>query len=527
MPRKHRAPDLEELALRSVGTYITDFGKNLIRPIQEISQQDPDLGLKTLSKLLTAMKYRLSSSVPWHLYDKMAIAALGSIMNLINETRKSYNDFSPIGIFLSEVNVVVSLIEVVVHANLRSIEFAAWPKIMRHVLYNNLHNMTGLEVLDLGSGSAGWRTSDIEKIIINGVATMPNLISFTLCFDCTDNIIAAVGQNCPKLRYIDVTASRSVTDRSIVALSKSRVLREVKLFRTSVSIIGYANLLLAHSRLEDIGRCHEIGNVLEHIREKFDATTENYEKQLYLRSFESRNVAMNHLYLLIAMCPYVTRLSLMCDERISDLTILAALENLTELRLLSCYFYADRVKNLLELTNGRIISLHLEHVDEIDTSALVYISQYCPEIRNLTFYNCELLDHTSSHFRKLPVEPFKYLERIKFVADCASVHLEFLLSHCTNVKFIQLGSSTGIGDTTMKRVFSQNPMSKLEELKILYSDDLSMRTVRLLMQNCGNLRRISELESWQGISSEELRIFREELKTNNFDLDTSPTLSLA
>ena len=523
MPRKHKTPPLEELALRSIGTYITSFGRNLSKPICKISQQDPDLGVKTLNALLKSMKQRLSSNVPWHLYDRMAVEALRSIMNLITETKNTYNDFSPINLFLTEVNIVVSLIEVVVHPHLRTIEFAAWPKIMRHVLYNNLHNMTGLEILDLGSGSAGWRTSDIEKIIINGVTTMPNLISFTLCFDCTDNIIAAVIQNCPRLRYLDVTASRSVTDRSIAALSKSQVLRDVKFFRTSVSICGYANLLLGHSRLEDIGRCDDIGDVFEHIRNKDN----RYDLQFRLRSFESRNVAMNHLYSLISMCPYITRLSLLCDERITDLTILAALKNLTELKLLSCYFYADRVKTLLELTNSRITTLHLEHVDEIDRSALVYISQFCPNVRNLTFYNCELLDHTSTQFRKLPIGPFKYLERVKCVADCASVHLEFLLSHCVNVKFIQLSSSTGIGDTTMKKVFSLNPMTKLEELKILYSADLSMNTVRLLMQNCENLRRLSELESWQGITEDELILFREELKINNVELDTSPTLSLA
>ena len=62
--------------------------------------------------------------------------------------------------------------------------------------------MTGLEVLDLGSGSAGWKTSDIEKIIVNGVSAMPNLMCFILCFDCTDNIITALAQNCKKVTNI-------------------------------------------------------------------------------------------------------------------------------------------------------------------------------------------------------------------------------------------------------------------------------------------------------------------------------------
>jgi hypothetical protein len=88
-----------------------------------------------------------------------------------------------------------------------------------------------------------------------------------------------------------------------------------------------------------------------------------------------------------------------------------------------------------------------------------------------------------------------------------------------------LGSSTGIGDVTMAKVLSKNPMKHLEELKILHSDNLSMKTVHLLMNHCDNLRVLSELESWQGITEEELREFRKELKQKNLDLDIRPTLS--
>lgn len=525
MPRKHQVPVLQELALCSIGKYIAKFGKAIIKPICNISQKDPSIGIKTLQSLLVTMQYNLSSNVPWHLYNDMAIKVLQSIMNLINETKNSFNDYEPIGVFLTEVNVVVSLIEVVIHSNLRTIEFSTWPKIMRHVLYNNLNNMTGLEVLDLGSGSAGWRTSDIEKLIINGVSNMSNLLSFTLCFDCTDNIIAAVGHNCTKLRTIDVTASRSVTDRSINLLLKCHHLREVKLFHTSVTNNGYVDLLLGLPWLENIGRCDEIGEILEIIdTNKKDNNTKPY---FYLKAFESRNIVADDLFLLIDFCPYITSISVMCNEKIEDLTVLAMMENLVELKLLSCSFYADGVGVLLNLTNSRITSLHFEHVDEIDKSALIYISQCCPKLKNLTFYNCDFLDHSSVQFTKLLIPPFKYLQRIKCVADCASAHLEFLLSHCIDIRFIQLGSSTGIDDTTMRRVFNQNRMPKLEELKILYSGGLSMQTVRLLMKNCENLRRLSELESWHDITAEELEIFRKELKINNINLDTSPTLSLA
>lgn len=523
MPRKNKVPTLEELALCSIGEYVTKFGKSIVNKIcnNKINNNNNN---DILDKQLNLMKIRLSTNVPWNIYNDMAKKVLNSIMNLINKTKNSYNDYEPICLFLSEFNVYVNLIDVVIHNNLRTIEFSKWPKIMRHMLYNNLINMSGLEILDLGSGSDGWRTSDIEKLIINGIKNMNNLISFTLCFDCTDNIITAVCNNCKKLQIIDVTASRSVTDRSVNELLKCRYLRDIKLFRTSLTINGYSKLLKNLYYLENIGRCDDIGKILENINKN---NINNNKINLNIKTFESRNITIEHLFYVIDICPYITCLSMMCNEKIQDLRILSTLKNLVELKLLSCDYYGDYVNELLELTNQRLLKLHFEHVDEIDKSALIYISQYCPNIKTLIFYNCDFLDNITTNFHKLIITPFKYLEYIKCIADCASDHLEFLLSHCINIKFIQLGSSTGIGDLTMKNVFNNNCMTKLEEIKILYSSDLSMKTVKLLMKNCENLRRLSELESWHGISPSELDIFRNDLRINNVDLDTSPTLSFA
>ncbi|KAG8034248.1 hypothetical protein G9C98_001332 [Cotesia typhae] len=524
MPQKNKVPVLQELALVSIGKYIALIGSKMIGPVCEISQKNPARAVKLLRSLIQTLKHNLSSNVPWHLYTPMSTKILQSILVLLNETKDTYNDYQPMNLFLSEMNVIVLLIEVVMHPNLRAIEFSRWPKIMRHMLYSNLHNLRGLEVLDLGSGSAGWRTSDIEKLIINGVSAMSNLTALTLCFDCTDNIITALGNNCQKLRCLDVTSSRSVTDRSIPALLKCHQLRDVKLFRTSITVTGYADLLLGLRWLENIGRCDDIGDILEIIYER-----ESNNKCLYLKSFESRSIITGYLYLLITVCPFITSLSIMCNDEMDNLSILSVLECLTELKLMSCNFYADGVGVLLEMTQSKIESLHLEHVDEIDRTALVCISQYCPRLKSLTFYNCDFIDpviNAGIRYDNLKVRPFKCLERIKCVADCAKSHLEFLLSHCTDIKFIQLGSSTGIDDTTMKKVFALNRMSKLEELKILYSSDLSMRTVRLLMKNCDNLRRLSELESWHGITEEELVNFRNELKIQNVNCDTIVKINL-
>lgn len=523
MPRKHQVHKLVDLALHSIGEFVIIFGRSLTKHICVISKANPEYGHAKLHSMLEFMKHLLSYNIPRHLYDKMSRTVLTAIVNLVKETRGTYNDYALTTTFLSEITVALHLTEVVVDTHLRMIEFSAWPKIMRHILYNKLPDMIGLEVLDLGSGSAGWRTSDIEKVIISGITAMPNLVCFVLCFDCTDNIIAALAQNCKKLQQLDVTASKSVTERSIGPLLSCKYLKEIKLCKTSVTVSGYATLFLEHLNIEDIGRCDEFGYVLENIHQK----DINSASSFHIKKFECRNLNAEHLYLLIDMCPYITSLCILRDERIMDLTILAALNYLKELKLLSCDFYTHGIKTLLEIKGCTIASLHLEHVDGIDLNALISISQYCPNINSLVFYNCELLEQGPVYPRKFAVSPFQNLERIKCVAECANMHLEFLLSYCKNIKFIQLGSSTGIGDETIRRIFSQNPMHKLEELKILYSHDLSMKTIQLLMQSCDNLYRLSELENWQGISPAELNMFREELKNTNINLDTSPSLSFA
>lgn len=519
MPRKKTPGSLQELALKSIRHVVLTVGRRLISVAgsPQVTYEAESLVLKSS---IERMNEALFSNVPWYYFDKLSQVILETVNELLIETRTEFDYCLPIHIFAARMNVVVKMTLLAIHSQLKSIDFSAWPKVMRNVLYQNLFKMTGLEILDLGSGSGGWETSDIEKSILCGVVQMKNLVSLCLCFDCTDHILSVVGQNCTLLQKLDVTSSRSVTDRSVPALLNCTRLKQLFLYRTSVSVDGHAELLSSLPQLEDLGRCDEFGYILERIR-----ISGKYQGPFKLRNFQSRDVTSSHLYLLTSMCPQVTHVSIFHDERISDLTLLSQLEQLTELKLLSCDFFSDNIKPLLEAKGSNLTWLHLEHVEEINLNALIYISQYCPLLKKLVLYNCEFLDHTSISLRALDIPPFRHLEKITCIAECAQAHLEFLLSNCFNIRFIQLGSSTGITDAIMAKVLAANPMKKLEELRILYSDDLSMQTVSLLMTQCENLRVLSELESWGGIGEGELAAFQSEIREKNIDLDISPTLS--
>ncbi|XP_065164566.1 uncharacterized protein [Atheta coriaria] len=513
MPRHCVVPRLETLCVSAVGNFVVSLAPTILSTIHK--HHEPQIRLqKSIDRISTI----LATHVPLYLYDGMALEVLEAVKQLIERTKKNYYMYFNTATFMTEMYVAVGLTEVVLDPHLKQISFSCWPKIMRYVLYKNLFKLTGLEVLNLGSCTNG--SSDYEPYIIQGISQMSHLRLLCLCFDCTDNIIQVLSESCPNLQILDVTSSRSVTDRSIPHLLKCTQLYDLNLHRTSVSVEGLGQLLLGLYRLQDIGRCDDFGAVLSYINSKYPKIG-----PIGLRKIHTRDLTTDQLRMLVDTCPNLENVSLFHDEQFSNLQVLAHLDHLKMLKLLSCDFYGDYARQLLEVRGCNITSLHLEHVEQIDLKAIMDISQYCPRLKNLVLYNCDLTDQAAGYSRSFKVKPFQCLERLFWVVDCALVHLEFVLMHCTNIKYIHLGSSTGICHSSIVKIMGFNPMRELEELRILYSTDMSTNTVELLLANCTNLRVISELENWQGISIDELEIFRKFIHSNNYDLDIRPILS--
>lgn len=521
MPQHHQVFSLQSLSLKSIGALVVSLAPTILSNIE--CYKEPQKGVIALQNSIEWLKELLASHVPYFMYDEMAVEVLTAVKGLIERTKKTYYPNLPISSFLVEMNVVVSMTEVVLTQHFKKIDFSVWPKIMRYVLYKNLHKLTGLEVLNLGSCTVGWRSNEYDKCITDGIIRMKNLRSLCLCFDCTDSVMQIIGDTCTHLQTLDITSSRSVTDRSINSLLCCAKLRDLHLHRTSISTVGFAQLLIGLTKLQDIGRCDEFGNIIKYLHTSFP-----HAGPFGLKRVQTRDLTTENLRLLVDMFPQIDYISLFHDEQISDLTVLTSLENLKHLKLLSCAFYGDYLRHLLEIRGTNILSLHLEHVEEIDLNALTCISQCCPNLNSLVLYNCDFMDQrpllhglTSNS----DLKPFQKLERLFWVVDCALTHLEYILINAFNIRYIHLGSSTGITHNSVANILKQNPMRELEELRILFSSDMGIHTAQLILASCPKLRLMSELESWQGISIEALKSFKHQIQINNFDLDIRPTLS--
>ncbi|XP_056641067.1 uncharacterized protein LOC130447987 [Diorhabda sublineata] len=517
MPRHRDVPSLELLSLKSIGCLVVQMAPTILSKISVY--KEPQKVVSILQKNLSWLNNHLSSHIPFYLYDQMAMEVLKAVEALVEETKKSYYPRTSMSRFLTEMNVAVSLTEVVVNHYLKSVDLSRWPKIMRYLLYKKLHKLTGLENLYIGSCLGGWRTSEFDRCLLDSISQMKHLKSLCLCFDGTDFTVQTVGENCLQIQCLDLTSSIAVTDRCIPFLLKCVNLKELQLHRTSVTTEGLAQLIVGLPKLQDLGRCDDFGNVIKHLHHKYPN-----EGPFALKKIQTRDITTENLRLLVWMFPKIEYVSLFHDVQISDLTVLISLDHLKDLKLLSCAFYSDYLQQLLEIRGTNITSLHLEHVEELDFKVLVDISQYCPKLKNLVCYNCDFRNSPIPN-QKFKVHPFLNLERIFWVVDSAVSHLEFILNHAYHIKYIHLGSSNGITHSSIVNILTVNSMKKLEELRVLYSSDMNMRTVELLLASCTNLKVLSELESWQGININELETFKKYIITNNFDLDIRPTLS--
>lgn len=514
MPKIRQPALLGTLSLRAVAAWLCSLAREYMPVIAQISKVNVQEAATILRDKMMLLHNLFEYNVPFCLYDKLAEEMFIAIPRLIENIKSRQELNSSMGKFLSEVNVAVSLTEVLLSSNLRTLHFDQIPKMMRHIFYTKLDQLPGLLSLDLGSLSGGWKTQDMEPTVLNGIIHMRHLQSICINYDATDNIIRSLGECCPNLVAIDFSSSKCITNASVELLIALQNLRRVILYRTSVSMEGYIRLLMNLPRIEDLGRYDDLGRCLSYIDTYYPD-----QDELQLTKFISHYATTEHLQILGRLCPKLHTISLFHNALLLDLMALIAIDNLRDLKLLSADFFGDQIRHVLEVKGCNLTHLHLEHVDEIDMNALIYISQFCPDLKTFVIYNCELVDSTSLCMRRFPIPPFMNLERLTIAASCKFWHLDFLFSTAFKIRYIYVGTMVPADDDLIAHVLSKNPMSQLEEFRVIFSEALTINSVYKLANSCSNLQKLSELESWTKIKECELAEFRRYIKTKNMDLD--------
>ena len=111
------------------------------------------------------------------------------------------------------------------------------------------------------------------------------------------------------------------------------------------------------------------------------------------------------------------------------------------------------------------------------------------------------------------------LEHLTLIGDCSIKHLEFILCNAFRIKFIHFGTQVPTNDALFEKIFLRNELLYLEELRILHSDFVTIKTAYDLVDNCVNLQRLYELECWLGIIPGDLEKLKRYIKDKNYDVD--------
>ncbi|XP_012548327.1 uncharacterized protein LOC105842077 [Bombyx mori] len=517
MSRYKQPNKLEKLALKSLGEWVAEQAQHHLQPITSLSMRDTNAAQSHLSKSINNLRNYLEYNVPWMLHDLLADEAIRALSELLEKTKSSLGFRGCMGKFVSQMNIIARMAEVLFTKYLTTLSIDSIPKMLRSVFYSNIDKLYGLVYLNLGSLSGGWKTSDMENAVIKSLKNLHNLKYLFLNYDCTDNILKCIVENCRNLTKLDISCSKCITNDSIDILAEFKQLTSIQLYRTFVTVDGFVKLLLKCKNIQDIGRCDEIGRVLEIINLYYAESA-----PFNLRTYVSRYATSDHLQLAVQMCPYVTNLTVFHNTLQSDLMVLIGFKNLTELKLLSCDFYADQIKQVLQVKGCNIVNLHLEHVDQIDLNALMYISQMCPLLESLTLYNCSMIQHTSLYTKNLEILPFRNLKRVTCVSKCSDEQLLFILNNCLNAEFIHIGTAFQLTDEFIFKVLDKNPLIYLKELRIMLSEFLTMLSVQRIIQSCISLEILVELESWVLLTESDREYIRNYIQVNNLNIDTAP-----
>ncbi|KAM3964853.1 LOW QUALITY PROTEIN: uncharacterized protein ACR2FA_001251 [Aphomia sociella] len=516
MSRYKQPGNLQNLALKKMGEWVALKAENCTKQIAILAQKDINGAHIVLTENINYLRNFLDYNVPWMIHDLLVDEVIKALSDLLERTKESLGFRGSMGKFVTQMNVIVRTAEVLFTKNLTRVCIDSIPKMLRSVYYSKLSMLNGLVYLNFGS-LWGWKTADMEEAVIQSLKELHCLKYLFVNYDCTDNILKCIVENCKLIEKLDVSCSKCVTNESIDIILKLKKLRSIQLYRTFVSKEGFTNLLLNCKTLEDIGRCDDIGRILE-----FIDLTNSEAKPFHLKIYVSRYATGQHLQLAVEMCPYIRSMTVFHNTLQSDLMVLIGLKDLRDLKLLSCDFYADQVKQVLQVKGCNITNLHLEHVDQIDLNALMYISQMCPLLESLTLYNCTLIQHTSLYTKKLEILPFRNLKKLTCVSKCTDEQLLFLFTNCLNVEFVHTGTAVEFTDDLIFKILDKNPLIYLKELRIMQSDFLTMTSVERIIQSCMNLEIFVELESWTLLTDNDRDHIINYIKINNLNVDVAP-----
>ena len=476
MPRHKQPFTLGELALQTVEKLIRDVGNHLISNVcsvvpRIICKESNDLNPELFD--IFWLHQLLHSNLPNIFADELTRHAFVAIQEIVKHTECMSYLFAWDGDRKCKC-IIEDMIESTLHPQIRIMDFLEWPKFMWLVLCKNLHRLKSLEVLKLHSSSACDK--EMKDFIERDIFILKNLITFVYKGGCSDSILVQIGNNCKKLQNLDISLSEKLTDSSIQSILKLCDLKKLDISCTNLSEEGCFQLLTGLPNLESYA-CSKLS---------------------------TPSMTVNS-------CPNLTQVSL--SYVTCDLSTLGQLKNLRDLSLGHCNCLVTNLSGLLQIKGSDLFTLQLSSAWNADINS---ITMYCTSLKKLSWEVYTFTDNQP--VQRNTISPhYHNLEHLD-ITNFSPLNLSFQPFSYTNIKILKVHFFGDICDDLVLVAISNNFLKQLIELRLYNCGFLSLKTVRLLLENCSNLAILAGLTTWRGISGKELENFRTEVKENNIDI---------
>ena len=321
---------------------------------------------------------------------------------------------------------------------------------------------------------------------------------------------------------------------------------ELSLFGTGISDEGVGKLIASLPSLTHLPRGDFLCDALAWIDEDEDGQDPVYLIQEFFPSQKYYFHEDWQMEMVAKSCPYISKmLFIFHEDCVQDYLVLLPFAHLSELELFGGKFFEDKIYELLQVKGQQLVKLTLISVKQMNFKAFATMTVHCHSLKNLTLNNCDIEDfrpgddpNSDQEYEKREayinmakeaheiVQEFQALETINITSPVNSLYLVFILSRCPKMKVINLGSINGLTDESMLKIYLKNPLTDLEEFHVESATNLSMMTVNLIVNNCLRIKSISDLQKWPAIDPVELSKFRDMIRRENCELDTSSNMKL-
>jgi hypothetical protein len=343
------------------------------------------------------------------------------------------------------------MLKSVIHPSVKSLEcirYSAHPNLLDYykveysnLIYNALPLLQGLKELRLGPAN---RSKDMKLDVSGFRDTLEKFSSHS----CEDSDIETLAENCEQLKCLDISGSRSLTNRCVEYILQFEHLEELNL--SEVCSLSQDDLIYILNSLADV----EVSKIEASRNSSADCPGDPPKKiepcsadtscspvlrSQLLKSFGCMNATKRHIAV-IAKFSNLTSLSLSYING-SSLTPLKDLKNLQNLFLQKSRFFL--VRKLLIAIGNQLKCLNLINVVGTDFS---FVSKYCRSLECLHLWFTKINDlrlpvnYLEPGADLLPDPAFPTVESLQlFTGDVPAV--KYILSRFKNVEKLFMEST--------------------------------------------------------------------------------------